>query len=94
MMAPRCHSILNGELVGTSLKATGQIVPSHLPLQIGHDAANPDRYFNGLIDEASVYNTALNAEQIRAIHNAGSAGKVPAGALMVRDQQNPDGQPT
>jgi len=66
---------LNGELVGTPLKASGRIVPSHLPLQIGHDAANPDRYFNGLIDEASVYNTALNAEQIRAIYNAGSAGK-------------------
>jgi serine/threonine protein kinase len=71
-----CVSLyLNGELVGPPLAAPGRIVPSHLPLQIGHDASNPERYFHGLIDEASVYNTALTAEQIRAIYRAGNNGK-------------------
>ena len=35
------------------------------------------RYFNGLIDEAAIYNRALSAAEIAAIYNAGSAGKCP-----------------
>jgi hypothetical protein len=65
---------LNGELVGTPLAASGRIMPSHRPLQIGHDASNPERYFHGLIDEARVYNTALSAAQIQAIYKGGSPG--------------------
>ncbi|PYI88214.1 MAG: hypothetical protein DME26_03985, partial [Verrucomicrobia bacterium] len=33
------------------------------------------RYFKGLIDEVSIYNRALNSNEIAAIFNAGSAGK-------------------
>ena len=66
---------LNGELVGTPLAASGRIMPSHRPLQIGHDTSNPERYFHGLIDEARVYNTALSAAQIQAIYKGGSTGK-------------------
>ena len=66
---------LNGELVGTPLAASGRIMPSHRPLQIGHDASNPERYFHGLIDEARVYNIALSAAQIQAIYKGGSTGK-------------------
>ena len=65
----------NGELVGAPLSASGRIMPSHRPLQIGHDASNPERYFHGLIDEARVYNTALSAAQIQASYKGGSAGK-------------------
>lgn len=32
-------------------------------------------YFNGMIDEAEVFNRALSASEIQAIYNAGSAGK-------------------
>ena len=71
----RVSFYVNGELVGTPLAVSGRIVPSGHHLQIGHDPSSPERYFNGLIDEASVYNTALSAEQIRAIYKAGSAGK-------------------
>lgn len=34
-----------------------------------------DSFFNGLIDEASVYNSELSAAQVQTIFNAGSAGK-------------------
>jgi hypothetical protein len=68
---------LNGVLVGTPTAAPGHLVPSGNNLQIGHDPSNRDRYFNGLIDEASVYSTALSAAQIQAIYEAGVAGKCP-----------------
>jgi hypothetical protein len=68
---------VNGALVGIPVSAPGQISPSGNNLQLGHDPSNPSRYFNGMIDEAGVYNTALSSAQIRAIYNAGSAGKCP-----------------
>ena len=68
---------LNGALVGTPTAASGQIVPSGNNLQIGHDPSMSTRYFNGLIDEASVYSTALSAAQIQAIYLAGMSGKCP-----------------
>src|SRR5208337_1744065 len=34
-------------------------------------------FFNGLIDEASIYNRALSSNEIAAIYNAGSEGKCP-----------------
>jgi hypothetical protein len=71
---------LNGALVGTPTAASGQIVPSGNNLQIGHDPITTSRYFNGLIDEASVYNTALSATQIQAIYLAGMSGKCSAAA--------------
>jgi hypothetical protein len=67
---------VNGVVVGATVGA-GQIVPSGNNLQIGHDPSNPSRYFNGLIDEASVYNTALSTAQVQAIYNAGPSGKCP-----------------
>jgi hypothetical protein len=40
-----------------------------------------DRKFNGLLDEVSLYNRALSADEIAAIYNAGSDGKCkPGGA--------------
>jgi hypothetical protein len=77
---------LNGVLAGTPVHAPGQVVPSGNDLQIGHDPSNPTGYFSGLIDEASVYNTALSAAQIQAIYNAGSAGKCPVPVITVQPQ--------
>lgn len=36
----------------------------------------PVQFFNGLIDEVSIYNRALDATEIRSIFDAGSAGKI------------------
>lgn len=35
-----------------------------------------NRYFNGLVDEVSIYNHGLSANEIQDIYNAGSAGKL------------------
>jgi PKD repeat protein len=52
------------------------------PLLIGagHIGGSPIRYFRGQIDEPAVYNRALSATEIGAIHAAGASGKchVPA----------------
>jgi hypothetical protein len=69
---------VNGVLVGPATAASGQIVSSAHNLQIGHDPSNP-RYFNGLIDEASLYNRALSASEIHDIYASGIAGKCPPG---------------
>jgi predicted Ser/Thr protein kinase len=71
---------MNGALMGTT-PAGGTIIASPLDLQIGHDPNPADnvvtpRYFSGLIDEASVYSTALSPAQIRALYKLGNAGKL------------------
>jgi hypothetical protein len=67
---------VNGMLVTRALGVSpAPIVPSGNDLQLGHDPSNPSRYFNGLIDEASIYRTALSSAQIQAIYTAGSVGK-------------------
>jgi hypothetical protein len=40
----------------------------------------PSQFFNGLVDELSLYGRALSATEIKAIYNAGSAGKFDRGA--------------
>jgi Concanavalin A-like lectin/glucanases superfamily/Immunoglobulin domain/Immunoglobulin I-set domain len=71
------YAYVNGKLAAGPVHAPGTIAPSGNDLNIGHDASNPSRYFNGLIDEATVYSSALSAAQILAIYNANYAGKCP-----------------
>jgi len=54
------------------------IADSHTPVRIGvavHVAGNFANFWDGLIDEAGIYNRALSASEIQSIYNAGSAGK-------------------
>ncbi|MGA2786622.1 MAG: LamG-like jellyroll fold domain-containing protein [Verrucomicrobiota bacterium] len=60
-----------------SQPATGSIAQNSLPLCIGQTANSTGYYFNGLIDEASIYNRALTAAEIQSIYSAGSSGKCP-----------------
>jgi Concanavalin A-like lectin/glucanases superfamily/Immunoglobulin I-set domain len=76
----------NGSLAGGLSPGTGSIAPSANDLQIGHDPSDTSRYFNGLIDEASVYSTALSAAQIHAIYAAGSFGKCSASPPLIGSQ--------
>ena len=63
----------NGELVSTGNPPAGsKIGTAQNPLGIGGSIEN--RRFIGLIDEAAVFNRALNAEQIRSIYMASTAG--------------------
>jgi len=59
-----------------STPATGSIIQDSFPVALGAnlDAPSP-YYFNGLLDEVSIYNRALSAAEINSIYSAGSAGK-------------------
>jgi chitodextrinase len=65
---------VNGTQVGTLAQA-GTIVTSTNPLQIGGDSIY-GQFFQGMIDEVRVYNTALTLAQIQADMNAPIAGSV------------------
>jgi hypothetical protein len=58
-----------------SQPATGSIAQNSYPVCIGVNAQGPYGYpmyfFNGLIDEASIYNRALTASEIQADYEAG-----------------------
>jgi formylglycine-generating enzyme required for sulfatase activity len=43
---------------------------------------HPTEFFNGAIDEVSVYASALSAAQIQAIYDAGSGGKCPPPSIL------------
>ena len=80
----------NGQLVGSNHIGAQPITVSSSNLRISGDENN-HVYFNGLIDEPSIYNTALSAAQIQAIYLAGSAGKCAVAPTIV---SQPAGQTT
>ncbi|MFZ1699482.1 MAG: LamG domain-containing protein [Pyrinomonadaceae bacterium] len=65
---------VNGVLENT-LHTSGNIDSINNPFQIGGFTNFPVSFFNGVVDEVSLYNRALSASEIQAIFNAGSAGK-------------------
>lgn len=65
---------INGNLENSNAALTTRGT-SGQPLQIGNQPIFGPRLFNGLIDEASVYNRAVSAAEIQAIYDAGAAGK-------------------
>ena len=64
---------VNGAQDG-SVAATGAIAPTAEPLRIG-GAGSGSWFFNGRVDEVSLYDRALSASEIQAIYNAGAGGK-------------------
>ena len=96
------RTYLNGAPARTLTGLSGDILPSGGPVKIASRSDNvlavvPRDRFNGRIDEISLYNRALSADEILAIFNAGSAGKCPlntpptitAGASLSRPQGGP-----
>ncbi|MEQ1921297.1 MAG: LamG-like jellyroll fold domain-containing protein [Pyrinomonadaceae bacterium] len=87
---------VNGVLVGTQNIGPKSVVNSVSNLRISGDD-NLNVFFNGQIDEPEVFNVALDATQIEALYDAGSAGKCPitptadtdvtiaSGALTIED---------
>ena len=68
----------NGQLVTNQVIGAHAIATSSSDLHIsGVDSDHT--YFDGLIDEVSIYGRALSDAEIAAIYNAGSAGKCPSG---------------
>ena len=64
---------VNGALDG-SVAASGVMVPTKVPLRIGGPSSGP-WWFKGQVDEVSLYDRSLSANEIAAIYNAGAAGK-------------------
>lgn len=65
------RTYMNGQLVGTQ---SGQIGPPNTAAFLIGAMGDCARFF-GLLDEVSLYNRALSADEIQAIVDAGSAGK-------------------
>jgi len=68
---------VNGQFAGSTPWTQGIFAENHNPLVIGCTLQNPNptSFFNGLIDELSLYNRALSTNEIAAIYAAGSTGK-------------------
>ena len=65
---------LNGQPVATNVIGPKTIAASSSNLRISGDDGNHG-YFDGLIDEVSIYNRALSDGEIAAIYNADPSGK-------------------
>ena len=68
------HYVDGIEYSGTYDGSAGSLAYSSNNGTIG-EWHSSDRYFDGQIDEVTVYNRALTAEEIQAIYAAGSSGK-------------------
>ena len=55
--------------------ASGSIIQTSDGLTIGDNAGQTGLFWNGLIDEVSLYNRALSVDEIAAIYAAGEGGK-------------------
>ena len=77
----------NGMLAASSTIGAHAIATSASTLRIGSDNDN-HLYFDGLIDEATVYNRGLSASEILAIYNAGSNGKCPSPPVILTQPQS------
>lgn len=75
--AGKFKAYLDGEVDEVATTAPGRPVPvNDYAYNIGGFTYRySDRYFNGVIDEVSVYNTALSDNAIREIYNHDSRGK-------------------
>jgi RHS repeat-associated protein len=73
-------------LSGPPAFGTGWLNPSATPVILGNDNCcgnDPityDRFFEGSLDEVSIYDRALSASEVAALYLAGSAGKCDSGA--------------
>jgi hypothetical protein len=65
---------LNGVQVASRTR-NGGIFQTATNVYIGREDSAQGRFFNGLIDEPSIYSRALSGAEIQAIYNAGAAGK-------------------
>ncbi|MCW5557776.1 MAG: Ig-like domain-containing protein, partial [Verrucomicrobiae bacterium] len=91
---------VNGEPVG-EVGEVGQIYAHGSDVQIGrgnarhHNATSGDaQFFDGVIDEVAIFNTALSLERVRAQYQAGigvPAGPTPPAVTGVDTRGNPNG---
>ncbi|SVD92424.1 uncharacterized protein METZ01_LOCUS445278, partial [marine metagenome] len=64
---------LNGTLVSEGVSHTGSILSTEYPVYFAKSLGNNETtYFNGNIDEVSIWNDALTAAEIAALFNSGN----------------------
>lgn len=67
---------VNGQPDGSASYASAPTVTTPQPVRLGGGAPSaPHYYFMGVIDEPTIYRTALSSNEISAIYAAGGAGK-------------------
>jgi CSLREA domain-containing protein len=66
------------------------IFDSNTPVDIGRTfcSGGPGNYFNGLIDEVELFNTAISAPDVKAIYDASYLGKCRAAEIDVKGNNN------
>ena len=75
-----------------STPASGNIVQNSYPMTIGCNGQGvygyPGYFYNGSIDEVSLYHRALSASEIQAIYATGSGGKCPLPPTILAQPTN------
>ena len=81
---------VNGALIGSHTNVPADVVyASTAPVTIGDWWRQPDSvqdYFQGLIDEVSLYGRTLSDSEIQGVYNAGSGGKCFTPAPVITTQ--------
>jgi len=72
---------INGQLEGTGA-VTFPIDHGTTPLYLGSSQVPFSGYFNGVLDESSIYDRALSDSEVLSIFNAGTAGICPSGQCV------------
>ncbi len=66
---------VNGSLLGTRTAATSLMDFPSLFFGDARTGTSPDRDWDGMLDEVAIWNRALDANEVSALHNLGLAGQ-------------------
>ena len=66
---------VNGNLLGTRTAATSLLDFPSLFFGDARAGTSPDRDWDGMLDEVAIWNRALDANEVSALHNLGLAGQ-------------------
>ncbi len=67
---------VDGVLQNSASYGFGSLPTNSFPVQLGkpYDSANPNGYFNGMMDEVAIYNRSLNASEISQMYDYSKNG--------------------
>jgi hypothetical protein len=80
---------LNGTASGSASAVHAETFNN--PLRFGYSSIPQSQFFQGRLDEISLYNAALSAAEVLSIFNGGDKGKCVAPALLVSDGSTLEG---
>ena len=83
---------VDGLLIAENSEASGTIIDSSAPLQVGTLQPSGRGQFEGTIDEVTVLNGALTETEVRALHNRGRAGQGSCGVSACGNGIPEDGE--